>query len=308
MDRYVADAEWGHWIVLYFFLGGIAAGSSALSALATLFGDESDRRATRSAEYLGLPLIMLCGIFLIVDLGRPERFWHMLIQSQTLRPMLKWWSPMSAGSWGLSVFGGFSALSFLGVLVEDGWLKLGVWTERIVRFRQGTGQKLLAVGSLISAMFLGSYTGILLSTTNQPAWANTTWLGALFLASAMSTGLAAVVLLARWRFRDVSERSIERLERADGWAILFELAMLITFAFSLRGAPGMAFVRYPGMLIPLFVVPVGLVLPLVIRQTTGTRGAVKAALLVLVGGFVLRMAVVGIPPSLILTHRPGGSI
>jgi formate-dependent nitrite reductase membrane component NrfD len=124
----------------------------------------------------------------------------------------------------------------------------------------------------------------------------------------MSTGLAAVVLLTRWRFRDVSERSIERLERADVWAILFELAMLITFAFSLRDLSGMAFVRYPGMLIPLFVVPVGLVLPLIIRQTSGSRGAVKAAFLVLVGGFVLRMAVVGIPTSLILTHRPGGSI
>jgi formate-dependent nitrite reductase membrane component NrfD len=308
MNRYVADPEWGHWIVWYFFLGGIAAGSAALSALATLFGDESDRRATRAADYLGLPLIVLCGIFLTVDLGRPERFWHMLIQSQTWRPMLKWWSPMSAGSWGLSIFGGFSALSFVGVLVEDGWLKLGRWNERIVRFRRSRAGKLIAVGSLVAALFLGSYTGVLLTTTNQPIWANTTWLGALFLASAMSTGLATVGLLARWRFRDVSEHAIERLERVDGWAILFELALLILFAFSLRDLSGMAFIRYPGMLIPLFVVPVGLVLPLVMRQTSaGSKGAVNASLLVLVGGFVLRMAVVGIPPSLILTHRAGGS-
>jgi len=35
------------------------------------------------------------GILLIVDLPRPLRFWHMLLQSQTLVPMLKWWSPMS---------------------------------------------------------------------------------------------------------------------------------------------------------------------------------------------------------------------
>ena len=44
----------------------------------------------------------------MVDLGRPERFWHMMIQSETFRPMFKWWSPMSAGSWGLSAFGAFS--------------------------------------------------------------------------------------------------------------------------------------------------------------------------------------------------------
>ena len=71
-------------------------------------GDEDDRRAVRVADYLAFPLVCLCGLLLIVDLNRPERFWHMMIQSQTGRPMLKWWSPMSIGSWGLSAFGAFS--------------------------------------------------------------------------------------------------------------------------------------------------------------------------------------------------------
>ena len=57
------------------------------------------------------------------------------------------------------------------------------------------------------AFFLGSYTGILLTSSNQPLWANTTWLGALFLASALSTGLATLILLAHWWFHDVSEES-----------------------------------------------------------------------------------------------------
>jgi hypothetical protein len=57
------------------------------------------------------------------------------------------------------------------------------------------------------------------------------------------------------------------------------------------------------MLIPLFVVPVGLILPLILRQVRGVKGAVDSALLVLLGGFVLRAAVVGMPASLILTPR-----
>ena len=65
-------------------------------------------------------------------------------------------------------------------VVEDGWLKLGGGAERVVRLRRSWAGKLFAVGSLISACFLGSYTGVLLSTSNQPVWANTTWLGALF--------------------------------------------------------------------------------------------------------------------------------
>ena len=310
-DPFVADPEWGHWIIWYFFLGGIAAGAYSVAALVGLFGEEPDRRAVRVADYLAFPIVNICGLLLVVDLGRPERFWHMMIQSETFRPMLKWWSPMSAGSWGLSAFGAFSFVSFVAVLAEDRRFGLGRWHDLAMRLRTGWLARLFQVGGALSGFFLGSYTGTLLTATNQPIWANTTWLGALFLASAMSTGLAAVGLLARWRFRDVSEHAIERLERVDGWAILFELALLILFAFSLRDLSARAWrsCAYPGMLIPLFVVPVGLVLPLVIRQTSGggSQGAVKASLLVLVGGFVLRMAVVGIPASLILTHRAGGS-
>lgn len=300
MDPYVGDPGWGGFIVWYFFLGGIAAGAYAVAAMAGLFGDESDRRATRPAHYIAFPLIAICGLLLTVDLNRPERFWHMLIQSETGRPMLKWWSPMSVGSWALSAFGGFSALSFFGVLIEDGWISLSGWREPVVRLRRGWPGKLFAIAGASTAFFVGSYTGVLLSATNQPAWADTTWLGALFLASAASTGLAAIVTLARWRCPDVGESQVERLETADGWAILLELILLLAFAFSIRGSSGLAFLRWPGMLIPLFVVPVGLVLPLALRQARGVSGSVDSALLVLLGGFVLRLAVVGMPQSLTL--------
>src|SRR6516225_8550036 len=122
MDRYVADPHWGGYITWYFYLGGIAAGSYALAALANLFGGEEDRRATRVAHYIAFPLVAVCGVLLVVDLGRPARFWYMMVQSQTYRPMFKWWSPMSVGSWGLSAFGVFSFVSFLGVLIADGWI------------------------------------------------------------------------------------------------------------------------------------------------------------------------------------------
>jgi formate-dependent nitrite reductase membrane component NrfD len=302
MDRYVADPQWGGYIICYFYLGGIAAGAYAMATLAMLFGDESDRRATRAAHYLAFPLVSLCGPLLIVDLGRPERFWHMLIQSETFRPMFKWWSPMSAGSWGLSVFGAFSAVSFLGVLIEDGWIRTGEATKaRVVALQRGWQGKLFAAGGAAAAFFLGSYTGVLLSVSNQPVWSDTTWLGALFLASAASTGLAAMVLLIRWRLSDVSESALERLEWADRWAMGLEAAMLIAFALSLGRYAGPALTRWPGVLIPAFVVPVGLLLPWIVLRAWGLKGAVASSLLVLVAGFALRAAVIEMPLPWLLT-------
>jgi len=46
----------------------------------------------------------------------------MLIQSETLRPMIKTYSPMSLGAWALLCFGGCALLSFVAVLAERGWL------------------------------------------------------------------------------------------------------------------------------------------------------------------------------------------
>ena len=303
MDPDLSLPHWGGCTAWYFFLGGIAAGAHALAALAALFGGESDRRATRPAHYIAFPLVCLCGLLLLVDFDHPERFAHRIVRSQLHRHMSWWWSPMSVDSWALAAFGAFSAGSFLAVLVEDGWIRSARWHDRLIELRRRWPGKLFAVLGAGTAFFLGSYTGVLLRARNQPVWAGSTWVSALFLASAASTGVAALVVLTRWRCPDVGDDQIERLERADGWAIVLELAMLTAFAWSLQGVPGLAFMRWPGMLIPLFVVPVGLILPLILRQARGAKGAVDSALLVLLGGFVLRVALVGMPASLVLTPR-----
>jgi formate-dependent nitrite reductase membrane component NrfD len=302
INPWVADPGWHGLIIWYFYLGGIAAGAYAMAALADLFGDDEDRRGVRVAYYIAFPLVCVCGILLIIDLGRPERFWHMMIQSNMGWPMLKWWSPMSAGSWALSVFGMFSFASFAGALAEDGWFGLKWFSPLAARLRTGWTGRLVALGGAISAFFLGSYTGVLLQASNQPIWSNTTWTGALFLASAASTGIAAIVVFDHWLRLGVRERVIENLERLDTWAIVLELLMVAAMAVSLGPLARLAFGNWPGLLVPCFVVPVGLVLPLVIKWWKGAGGAVAASVLVLVGGFALRASVVGMPVPLLAGH------
>jgi formate-dependent nitrite reductase membrane component NrfD len=302
IDPYVVSPHWHGWIITYFYLGGIAAGSYAVFTLASLFGTEADVRATRAAAYLAFPLVSLCGLLLIIDLNRPERFWHMMVASQTFRPFVKWWSPMSIGSVGLSAFGAFSFASFVGVLAEDRWLGLGRWAPLASRLRRGALGRAFEVAAALSAFFLGAYTGTLLSATNQPIWAQTTWLSALFLASSASTGVAAISIIDRAFVRDAPADSLGRLEWLDGFAIVLELALLAAFAFSLGALALGALGRWPGLLIPAFVVPFGLLLPLAARARAGSAPgmATAAAALVLAGGFALRFAVLGMPESFIV--------
>lgn len=303
MNRSVADPHWHGLIVAYFFLGGIAGGSYVTAALADLFGDADDREAAGPAYYLAFPLIGVCGLLLVIDLDRPERFWHMILQSNTGRPMLKAWSPISAGSWAVSAFGAFSFASFLGILAHDGRLGLGRFAPLARRLRTGWTGRLFALGGAIAAFFLSGYTGVLLTASNQPVWSDTTWIGPLFLASAASTGVATIVLANRARRRPVAEAALQRLEWLDGWAIGLELVLLAILAVSLGVLARPAFGRWPGLLVPAFVVPVGLLAPIALRRLAGHRAASIAAVLILLGGLVLRAAIVGIPPALLVTSR-----
>jgi formate-dependent nitrite reductase membrane component NrfD len=212
MSFFVADPGWGWWIVLYFYCGGIAAGVYFLAALIELFGHDEDRGLARAAHWIAFPLVCLCGLFLTVDLERPERFWHMLLQSERVQDalgagwpfagagwppllhgfLLKPWSPMSIGAWALALFGLCSFVSFLGSLWPEGRL------ARLLR-RAWLGRAFQLVGVGVG-FFVASYTGVLLTASNQPAWAASDLIGALFLTSAASTG-AAVLLLVALRYR-----------------------------------------------------------------------------------------------------------
>jgi protein NrfD len=302
LERIVASPHWEWWLVFYFYLGGIAAGAYFMAALIELVGDEADRELAKVSYYLAFPLVSLCGILLILDLGRPERFWHMLIQSETFWPMFKYWSPMSVGSWALFIFGGLSFLSFLGVLAEDSRFGLGRFSNLARLLHHGPIGMLFQLLAAGVGFFIASYTGALLTATNQPFWSDSTVIGALFLASAASTGIATMILLRR---RSTAHESLERLERADSLAIGLELLMLAAFLISL-GTLALPLISSPfGLLLLIGTGLFGLILPLLLRFLPSMRGRslLAPAALVLLGGFILRYSILMAGQDIVIAGR-----
>jgi formate-dependent nitrite reductase membrane component NrfD len=312
---FVANPEWGWWIVLYFYLGGIAAGVYFLATMIDLFGHEEDHELARLGYFLAFPLIILCGMFLTLDLDRPERFWHMLFQSERVHealdegwplsggwetilqaPILKYWSPMSLGAWALALFGLCSFLSVLGSLKQKGFL---AWL-----LRRGLFGRLLQIIGIAVGFFIASYTGALLTATNQPIWSDSDWIAPLFLTSAASTGCAVLILLSR-RSR-VSAAAFERLERADTWALALELAVFAIFLASLGSWLLPLWDTFQGKVLILGTLGLGLLLPLALHLTPEAPRGLRttgAALLSLAGGFALRYGLLFAAPAL-LTHPP----
>jgi polysulfide reductase chain C len=162
-----------------------------------------------------------------------------------------------------------------------------------------------AVG-VLAAIYVGSYTGALLSATSQPVWSDTTWLSPLFLASSVSTGLAAMVLLARWKQVGTMEAR-QKLASADLWAVGLEAVLLAAFLVSIGAVLEPMMFTVSGNLLVLGTVLAGLATPLVIHRVYGERGwsVAAAAVSVLVGGFCLRTGAVMVNAEL-LARGPSG--
>jgi formate-dependent nitrite reductase membrane component NrfD len=292
--RIVTDPEWGWWIILYFYFGGIAAGAYFIGTLIDLVGHERDRPIAKLAYYIAAPLVAICGLLLVIDLSRPERFWHMIIQSNTWLPMFKYWSPMSVGAWALLFFGMFASASFVGALSEDGRFGLRRFSGLARNLHQGLVGAIFQVLGCLFGFFIASYTGALLAASNQPFWSDSPLLGALFLASAGSTGIAALLLIMSMN-RGVPRDSVVNLERTDRWVMLLELVLLIAFVVSLGNlAPAFIGSIY-GILLLVVTLLLGVIVPLALSwraPALGSRNTMVAAALVLIGGLVLRYAIV----------------
>jgi formate-dependent nitrite reductase membrane component NrfD len=276
----IKKPEWTWCVPAYFFVGGTASGAYIVTTIADMLGRREDR-----AHILAGRLIALCGVLvsvplLVADLGRPERFLNML---RVFKPR----SMMSTGSWALTAFGGFSGLAVAVELLRSlspRWpvLRVLVGPLRVVSW----------IG-VVPAMYVGTYTGVLLSATNVPLWAaNRFLMGPLFFSSALSCGLAATNLGARL-FGPFSSSADERFRRAEQRLLTTELAITAASALILRGLARPLTTGRWARLYHLGSLGAGTLVPLLLPRL-GLRGGfwgVLSSVLVLIGGGSTRLSV-----------------
>lgn len=131
-------------VPLYLFLGGMAGASAVLAEGAALTGNVALERVARLVAASGAGVGT---VFLVHDLGRPERFLHML---RVIKPT----SPLSVGSFILAPFSALSSAAAASYL-----------TGRLPRLG-----RLAGLGAAAFGPPLATYTGALLANTAVPAW------------------------------------------------------------------------------------------------------------------------------------------
>jgi formate-dependent nitrite reductase membrane component NrfD len=264
----IHEPVWTWEVPAYFWLGGMAAGSSFVALACDLAGDE---KSARIARMTALGAVAPAPILLIMDLGRPARFLNML---RIFKPR----SPMSLGSWCLVTFSTLAA----GAVGLD---LLG---------RKRAAKALGGANALVGG-YLGSYTGVLLASTAVPLWARSRlFLGPIFVCTGAATGAALnrIVLIAAGLPDGHPTR--DALGRVETGAMVAELALstinekrLGPLARGLEhGTPGKQFRAAK------WLVRTGLALRLV-RERSGRPAHDVASVLYLLAGLLFRFAWVG---------------
>lgn len=312
--------EWQWPIIIYLWVAGIAGGAYFVTFLAHRFSGGHYHDAKRVATALGVPAVVLGVVMLVIDLGHPFRAWHLFVRFQPL-------SPMSIGSWLLLLWSALAVVLFLTWWAGNlSGRRLSGSLVPVIQFFQ----RLKPVSGLLDwiefvlSILLVAYTGVLLSATSQPLWANTFLLPVLFVSSAIATGVAALNLVGSLGVPQVSTSLMSKLCKAASVVCVVEILALagllilspaeltpVAFAAGVSSSFSVSTVEaahsvnqllFGSLSFPFWVgvVLIGLLLPLSVEFSLLLRGVEKApreliallGLMVLAGGLILRAVIV----------------
>jgi Ni/Fe-hydrogenase subunit HybB-like protein len=264
--------NWHGLVTLDILFNNLSAGLFLVAALGELVAPASFRALAGVAYPIALLFLVADLVCLVLDLGDPLRFHHML---RVWKPS----SPMSLGTWCLTAYAvPLTVLAATTILPGGG---AGIeWLRRIM----------LVVG-LAPALGAAVYKGVLFSTTAQPGWSSARWLGGYFANSALLLGAVGLLLLATAMGQPNAAATLRLgsmlllLLNSVGLALLLgELSGPLSQARGTRGFTVIGAVVMAGIMVPLVLLALG-----------GPLAKVGAALLILLGAVVIRSEIVRLP-------------
>jgi len=257
-------------------------------------------------------------VLIIADLGEPLRAFNMYLglrpQSWEMIPgmgaaSLRLWppslaifpiSPMSLGGWVLILFtlAGIALIVLFLAESAKAWELQGAvgWGVDVLKALRPI-TTLIAWAAFGLAILVMAYTGVVLAASSMPLWRATLLLPALFVSSAITTGVAALIIVLG--IVKSSEAGMTPLLRSALKVLLIVqllvLAIFVIWALA-AGVAGSLVSGGVGVVFWLGVVVVGLALPLVLEfgvvRAKGGALIMLSPLLVSLGGLLLRATVI----------------
>jgi len=215
--------SWGLYIANFTFMVGVAAGGVMMVIPAYLYQDEEMHEVVIFGEIVAVAAIFMAMAFVLVDLGRPDRFWHLVPGLG----QLNW--PLSMLSWDIIVLNGYLLLNLhvVGYLLYMRFLGRRPEPRWYVPF---------VLVSIVWAISIHTVTAFLFSGLGgRPLW-NSALLAPRFLVSAFVSGpalmIVALTVIGRFTSFSVGIGPIHTLLKVLRVTLILNLFMVASELFT----------------------------------------------------------------------------
>ena len=286
--------EWGLFIAMYFYFTGLSAGTFVISSMATVMGMEKYKPLAKYAALLAFLLLGSVPILLILDLGRPLRFWHIMVPT--------YFHVTSVIAWGTLLLSLYPILCFIYAFYL--WIKPE--EKKIIRTLGMIGVPL--------AIAVHAYTGFIFGVVKSRAFWYTALQPAYFLASAFVSGFGLMMLVTLLLNKYGSEETKKAISKSlvydMGRILSYILAVDFFFVVSqilitLHGNVESVMAVTFALKDPIYLwgeIVAGLIIPYIIlilpRTKRNLSWVTVAAVLVLIGVAFVRWSIVHIGQSI----------
>jgi molybdopterin-containing oxidoreductase family membrane subunit len=263
---------WGQYILFFMFFIGLSAGGLIVASAGRLFGVTSFRPITRLAVLQATVAVILAAVFILPDLGRPERILNIVLYANPSSPMV----------WDIAIVMVYLVLSATYVWLyaradlarRGSWLAFGTGTSAMALAREERLKGALAWVALPAAILLHSITAWIFGLQiGRGSWYSSL-MAPMFVTSALVSGLGLVtilaVLLRRLGRLEFPDSLVARLGGLLGAFVAVEAFLVLaeyltaTYPGAPAGAAAARMLSGPYQPLFLFEVVVGLAVPFLV--------------------------------------------
>ncbi len=223
---------WGLWIAIDLSSIAMAAGAFSLCALVYLVGLKEYEPVAKTATFVGIVCYTMAMLCLLMDVGRPDRFWHGFVY-WNIHSVL-WEVTMCVGLY-FSVL----VLETMPIIADMDWFqKLFPKLSKPMRHIHHYSPILAIFGlgfSMLHQSSLGATYGVMIA---RPIWFRPN-ISVLFIYSAVLGGIALTLFVSMLAARltpraNVDDRLISKLAKALGWGLVGYLYFRFWDAFAMN--------------------------------------------------------------------------
>ena len=211
------QVSWGFYISNFTFTVGVAAAAVLLVIPAYVYHWKPIKEIAILGELVAVSAIVMCLLFVTADLGRPDRFWHLIPKIGILN------FPQSLLAWDVVVLNVYLVLN----LSIAGYMLYKYYYQREPNMKYVFPLLLFSIPAAISIHTVTAflYNGL----SARPFW-NASILAPRFLASAFCSGPAWMILMfqvvRKWTNFDVKDKAIFKIAELIAYAMFVNLFLL----------------------------------------------------------------------------------